>query len=183
MTGIAERVAAAHAEALATWAPALHSEELPLSYYRIIHDAIRRYDPNHLLLGDRYEGRRPLAEEVLRAAVPYTDVLSFQNFGPIAEVVSSFAHWHQITGLPVLLADASAQQADDSRREPYREKIKALREMDACVGWHLCGAYLRNTARRRGLRTEAFEPDAAFIDEIRSANRETAAFVNGYSAS
>ena len=24
-------------------------------YYRVTHDAIRRYDPHHLILGDRYE--------------------------------------------------------------------------------------------------------------------------------
>ena len=27
----------------------------PGRYYRVTHDAIRRYDPHHLILGDRYE--------------------------------------------------------------------------------------------------------------------------------
>ena len=30
-------------------------------YYKVTHDAVRRYDPNHLLLGDRYEGKGPAA--------------------------------------------------------------------------------------------------------------------------
>lgn len=151
--------------------------DLATHYYRTIHEAIRRYDPNHLILGDRYEGRRRLAEEVLKAAVPFVDVLSFQNFGPIAEVVESFEHWHEVTGLPVLLADASAAMADSPKLERYSEKIQALRELAGCVGWHLCGAYLRNTARQRGMRNERFEPDQAFIDEVRNANRETAEYV------
>ena len=152
--------------------------DLATHYYRTIHDAIRRYDPNHLILGDRYEGRQPLAEPVLRAAVPYVDVLSFQNFGPIAEVVESFQHWHDITGLPVLLADANARMSgDEPAKESYTEKITALRELDCCVGWHLCGAYLRNTARQRGLRNERFEPDEPFVEEVRTANRDTAAYV------
>ena len=151
--------------------------DLATHYYRTIHDAIRRYDPNHLILGDRYEGRARLAEEVLKAAVPYVDVLSFQNFGPIAEVVESFEHWHEVTGLPLLLADASAAMADSPKLESYSAKIKALRELSGCVGWHLCGAYLRNTARQRGMRNERFEPDQAFIDEVRTANRETTEYV------
>jgi hypothetical protein len=157
--------------------------DLATHYYRTIHDAVRRYDPNHLILGDRYEGRQPLAEPVLRAAVPYIDVLSFQNFGPIAEVAESFRHWHEVTGLPILLADANARMTDDpGHRETYSDKIKALRELDFCVGWHLCGAYLRNTARRRGIRNERFEPDDAFVAEITAANEETAEYVRTLSA-
>lgn len=30
-------------------------------YYKVTHDAVRRYDPNHLILGDRYEGKGPAA--------------------------------------------------------------------------------------------------------------------------
>ncbi len=156
---------------------------LATHYYRTTHDAIRRYDPNHLILGDRYEGRQPLAEPVLRAAVPYVDVLSFQNFGPIAEVAESFRHWHEVTGLPILLADANARMTGDpDQREPYAAKIKTLRELDCCVGWHLCGAYLRNTARRRGIRNERFEPDEAFIAEITEANKETAEYARSFAA-
>ncbi|MDX1984136.1 MAG: hypothetical protein SFV51_27930 [Bryobacteraceae bacterium] len=154
--------------------------DLATHYYRTLHSAIRRYDPNHLILGDRYEARALLAEPVLRAAVPYIDVLSFQDFGPITEVAANFQRWHEITGKPVLLADASARQKDAPRLQPYALKIRTLRELDCCVGFHLCGAYLKNTARARGLRNERFEPDQPFIGEIVTANRETAAFVRTY---
>lgn len=156
--------------------------ELATVYYRTTQEAIRRYDPNHLILGDRYEARRPLAEPVIRAAVPYVDVLSFQDFGPTEKVVENLVHWHEATGLPTLLADASARMADGPGRQSYSEQIKALRELDSCIGWHLCGAYLRNTARQRGIRNERFEPDEAFIEELRSANQETAAYVRARTA-
>jgi len=150
--------------------------ELATHYYKVTHDAIRRYDQNHLILGDRYEGRAPLAEEVLRAAVPFIDVLSFQNFGPIAEVAQSFRHWHDVTGLPVLLADAGGKKGG-WQRDTYSHKIKTLRELSCCVGWHLCGAYLRNHVRQAGVRDEKMQPDQTYIDEMTVANRETAAFV------
>jgi hypothetical protein len=43
-------------------------------YYKLAHDAIRRYDSNHLILGDRYHGYVPRA--VAQAAIPYVDVIS-----------------------------------------------------------------------------------------------------------
>jgi len=151
--------------------------DLATIYYKVTHGAVRRYDTNHLILGDRYEGRSPLAEEVLKAAVPYTDVLCFQNFGLIDEVVESFQKWHEVTGLPVILADASARQRDRNAKESYTVKIEKLREMASCIGWHLCGAYLKNNARKRGVRDEKNQPDTALIEEMRAANRDTEEYV------
>ena len=48
----------------------------------------------------------------------------------------------------------------------------ALREIPACVGFHLCGAYLRNRARNRGLRGPDETPDRDSIAGITAANRE-----------
>lgn len=75
-------------------------------YYQLVHDAIRRYDANHLLLGDRFLGWYPQA--VARAAKPYVDVIS-TNYG---------ADWtdgrlarfyldslHRLTGKPVLVTE------------------------------------------------------------------------------
>ena len=39
-------------------------------YYKVTRDAIRRYDPNHLILGDRWEANAMLPEEVVQAALP-----------------------------------------------------------------------------------------------------------------
>jgi hypothetical protein len=156
--------------------------DLASHYYKVTHDAVRRYDTNHLILGDRYEGRQPLAEEVLKAAVPYVDVLSFQDFSPIQEVAERFDYWHEITGLPVLLADASARQKPNDKAEAYSEKIKVLRERPHCVGWHLCGAYLTNTTRKRGVRDRQNRGDEELIQEMIAANRETASFVDDMAA-
>jgi len=78
--------------------------ELAQAYYRTTHDAIRRYDPHHLILGDRYEANALIPMEVVDAALPYIDVLSFQDF---RDPVKHLAEWHQKTGKPVLLADAA----------------------------------------------------------------------------
>ncbi|MCS7470001.1 hypothetical protein NZK35_25410 [Stieleria sp. ICT_E10.1] len=66
--------------------------ELAGSYYKTTHDAIRRYDKHHLLLGDRYEANAPIATEVINAAKPYVDVISFQDF---RDPVKHLDEWHR----------------------------------------------------------------------------------------
>ncbi|MBL7186804.1 MAG: hypothetical protein ISS70_10810 [Phycisphaerae bacterium] len=51
--------------------------------------------------------------------------------------------------------------------------MRVLREMPQCVGFHLCGAYLANRVRRRGLRSEQDKVDAEAIDGFTEVNRET----------
>ena len=46
----------------------------------------------------------PIAMEVIEAALPFVDVLAFQDF---RDPVTHLHDWHQKTGKPVLLADAA----------------------------------------------------------------------------
>ena len=154
---------------------------LATRYYKVTHDAIRRYDRNHLILGDRYEARAAVPEVVLDAAKPYVDVLSFQYFGAPQEVSQGLARFHEATGKPVLLADASIPNRQGVPQaqwgEPYRQMLRALRDVPGCVGWHVCGAYLRNRARGYGFLDEKEQADAGFLTAVRGANRETAEWV------
>ncbi len=78
--------------------------DLAHRYYKTTHDAIRRYDPHHLILGDRYEATEPIPMEVVNAALPYIDVMSFQDF---KDPVAHLDFWHKEMGKPVLLADSA----------------------------------------------------------------------------
>jgi hypothetical protein len=49
-----------------------------------------------------------------------------------------------------------------------------LRALPGCVGYHLCGAYLRNTTRNRALRAADETPDGDAIAAMTVANREAA---------
>ncbi|QGJ68553.1 Agarase [Planctomycetales bacterium 10988] len=147
--------------------------ELAGIYYKTTHDAIRRYDKHHLLLGDRYEANAPIAMEVINAAKPYVDVLSFQDFN---DPVQHLDDWYQRTGMPVLLADAAkvARGRHDFFRPNdgawYAETLQALYKNPGCIGFHLCGAYQRNKARRRGLLDEREQPDSEQVDQMKAAN-------------
>ncbi|MBP7142463.1 MAG: hypothetical protein KBA71_11195 [Opitutaceae bacterium] len=159
--------------------------ELATRYYRVTYEAVRRYDKKHLILGDRYEANAPIAEEVVRAALPFVDVLSFQHFGPPGKVEADLDRWHEFSGKPVLLADGARQiagEGDTKRHDPkgYAETIATLREVRGCVGFHLCGGYLRNNVRKRGLRDAAERPDEEAIAGITAANHETARWAKNF---
>ncbi len=149
--------------------------ELAHAYYKTTHDAIRRYDKNHLILGDRYEANAPIPMEVVNAALPFVDVLSFQDFN---DPVKHLDEWHKKTGKPVLLADAAGirvpmKDGFKSNNGPwYSETLDALYENPGCIGFHLCGAYQRNKARRRGLLDELENPDKVHVEQMTAANKK-----------
>lgn len=160
--------------------------KLATRYYQVTHDAIRRYDRHHLILGDRYEANAPLPTEIIEAAKPFVDVLSFQDF---KNPVKHLADWHALTGKPVLWADGSK---NITARDPatgetlirnsgqwYADQLRALRDNPGCLGAHLCGAYLRNRARNRGLRDAQEKPDDENLALISRANGETVTWVRG----
>ena len=150
-------------ERLKTEAGRKELSSLAQRYYKTTHDAIRRYDKNHLILGDRYEANAPIAPEVIEAALPYVDILSFQDF---RDPVTHLDYWHKKTGKPVLLADAAkikwqTEPGEFTRNNGqwYAETLAKLHNNPGCIGFHLCGAYQRNKARRYGLLDEQENPD------------------------
>ena len=149
---------------------------LATKYYQTTHDAVRRYDPNHLIFGDRYEANAPIAMEVVEAALPYVDILSFQDF---RDPITHLDDWHKKTGKPVLLADAAKMKWQTKPGEFtrnngqwYAETVAQLFENPGCIGFHLCGAYQRNKARRYGLLDELEKPDEENVKLIQAANRQ-----------
>ena len=153
-------------------------------YYKVTHDAIRRYDPNHLILGDRWEANRALPEEVVRAALPFVDVLSFQCFGTVENIAQKMRRWAALTDRPVLLADAAGwiRAHDDTGWPPmadrnhdaehYRGVMDALWDIPHSVGYHLCGAQVRNNARRYGFRDRVNKLIPETVDGIREVNAD-----------
>ena len=151
-------------------------QALAQRYYKITHDAIRRYDKNHLILGDRYEANAPLPQEVVSSALPWIDVLCFQDF---RDPVNHLDYWHRQTNKPVLLADAAkikwqTEPGEFTRNNGqwYADTLAQLHKNPGCVGFHLCGAYQRNKARRYGLLDEQENPDRENIQLITAANQK-----------
>ena len=59
----------------------------------------------------------------------------------------------------------------------YAGVLQGLRDNSGCISAHLCGTYLRNRARNRGLRDARERPYEENIALTTQANREMAAWV------
>ena len=148
--------------------------QLATQYYKTIYDAIRRYDKHHLILGDRYEGNAPISMQVVKAALPYVDILSFQDFVNPVKTLKFFFHE---TGKPVLLADSAKIKWDTKPGEIsvndgawYAEILWKVFNNPGCIGFHLCGAFHLNRARRYGLLDERQNVNKHNLKIITKAN-------------
>jgi hypothetical protein len=162
-------------------------------YYETIVTAIRRYDPDHLILGDRYNGNKGIPEPVLRAMQPFVDVLSVQYFNePTDEgrrqMRDDLARWHeQSGGKPVVVADVgnwTPTELNPHRTSPipdqagraadYAATLDVLRAEPWFAGWHWC-SYVENTGRGWGLKDPWDEPYRDFTDPLADINRRAEA--------
>ncbi|EXU92677.1 hypothetical protein P354_15225 [Streptomyces noursei PD-1] len=174
------------------------ASELPAiaeAYYRITTEAIRRHDPNHLILGDRYGTRAGVPEVVLDAMAPHVDVLSVQTFpGPdpasLDAALEQIGRWHERTNRPVLIADTGnwcptvmsperTGSARDQRERGagYTASAEAFAARPWCLGWHWCG-WLENPQRGFGLKDPWDEPYRDLTDQVTETNRHLQEQVN-----
>jgi hypothetical protein len=102
--------------------------------------------------------------------------------------------WHKATGKPVLMADGAQEREtikDDSGKyhdghysmvdgKWYADVVDGLLKNPGAIGAHLCGAYIRNRFRRRGLIDEMEQPDQKAITEIRKCNQAVAKWLRNF---
>eukprot|EP00937_MAST-01D_sp_MAST-1D-sp2_P001821 g1821.t1 len=136
-------------------------------YHATVAAAIRRHDPNHLLLAYRLNGRfgddpadRPAREVLLpvaRAAAMHADVLDYHSYSaaaPAAELlalheaggtggmrrpvmVSEFGFRAMDSGLPNSVGAGPLVRTQAERASAFRSYITALAALPYVVGWHV----------------------------------------------
>jgi len=120
-------------------------------YYRIVSSAIKKYDPNHLYLGSRFNGRVLKEPEVFKAAGPYVDVVSVNYYDVWTPLQQQLASWEEDAGKPVLITEWYTKAEDSglantggagwivkTQRDRglfYQNFTLALLQSKVCVGW------------------------------------------------
>ncbi len=163
-------------------------EQMATRYFKIVAEAIRAADPNHLYLGARFAGKVP--DSVIRAS-RVADVVSVNiyEFDP-RDLVH---HMHELTGRPVLITEF-AFRAEDSglpntkgagpkvpnqqaRAKAYTDYVTRLESLPEAVGYHWFkwsdepkeGRFDGENSNY-GLVNIEDRPYQEFVEAVRSAN-------------
>ncbi|MBI1389479.1 MAG: beta-agarase [bacterium] len=118
-------------------------------YFRVCYEAVKKADPNHMLLGCRFAGYAP--EPVLAAAGTYSDVVSYNSYNKIPPE-DALRRVHEITRRPVMLTEFSFKAMDSQlpntrgagkpvqtqaeRAEGFSDFVTKLMELPYTVGYH-----------------------------------------------
>ena len=85
-------------------------------YFRVCADAIRRHDPNHLVLGNRFAGSAP---DIWDIAGEHCDIVSFNMYpridverGVPLSVVETIEGWHEACRKPMMITEWSFPALD-----------------------------------------------------------------------
>lgn len=118
-------------------------------YFRVCKDAIKKFDPNHLILGCRFAGYAPV--EVLEAMSDHVDIVSYNNYSPEAPL-NSLEEIYRITNKPIMITEFSFKAMDSGlpntkgagvpvaaqkdRADSFESYVKALMKTPYVVGYH-----------------------------------------------
>jgi hypothetical protein len=120
-------------------------------YYRIVNSAIKKYDPNHLFLGSRFNGRALSYPEIFKAAGPNVDVVAVNYYRTWTPSQEQLALWSREAGKPIVITEWYAKAMDAGlaniggagwivktqrdRGAFYQNFTLGLLESKVCVGW------------------------------------------------
>jgi hypothetical protein len=120
-------------------------------YFRVVGKANRKYDPDHLIFGDRF-AFNTLVPEVLEEMLPYVDGIAIQPPFQSGFPKQKYDEIHKLTGKPILLGDFAIRFKDGDKDirswkpaadsvaagKAYAEYVKAALNTDYIVGVFWC---------------------------------------------
>ncbi len=122
-------------------------------YYQVATRAIRKFDPNHMILGDKLNGNTDTPDYIVALADEYMDLIFYQTFAYYDEQKEHLDRWAQITSKPFFSGDSSYSVPTEEMPDPYGPHCKdhgeqAHRSVEFAekafarpdfVGWNHCG--------------------------------------------
>lgn len=123
-------------------------------YVETVAKALRKYDPNHLYLGCRFNTWKAELDnaEIFRLAGRYMDVVSVNHYGHWDPVADQIRKWEKWSGRPFLVTEFYTKGVDSGLRNTtgagwqvrtqedrglfYENFTNGLIALRSCVGWH-----------------------------------------------
>ena len=166
------------------------------TYYKIVSEALRRYDPNHLVLGTRLHAKAKYNKYVFQAAGRYTDVLSVNYYNEWEpELSTAVKMWNDEAGIPFLITEFYTKAEDSGldnsggagwlvenqqgRADFYENFTLKLLNASNNIGWHWFrladddgsnkGVYTEDLSEAYTLLQASMEKVARNVYSLRSA--------------
>ena len=168
-------------------------------YFRVIGGAQRKYDPDHLVFGDRF-AFNTLVPEVLEEMLPYVDGIAIQPsfWGPFPK--KKFDEIHELTGKPIILCDFAIRFKDGDKDvrmwkleddsvaagKAYSDYVKAALKTDYVVGVFWCNPVdtpkgFGKSGVKQGFFGNGLTPRPGLSEAVIALNRHIAQITPGNS--
>ena len=166
-------------------------------YFRIVKQAIRKHDRNHMYLGCRFHGSALDLKPLFKAAKKHVDILSINWYWEWTPNVEKMDNWKQWAGRPFIISEFYAKGMDsgmgntsgagwvvETQRDRgyfYQNFALGLLKHSNCVGWHwhrymdnspTAGQDPSNIDSNKGIVTSSYAPHKNLISEMAIMNAE-----------
>jgi len=181
-------------------------EHMSATYFKIVSEAIKKHDPNHLFLGCRFHGRDLDNKELFKGAGPYADVLSVNWYGEWTPQLWKLRNWEKWSGKPVMITEWYVKGEDSGmpntggagwtvktqadRGMFYQNFVLPLIESKVCVGWHWfkyqdndpqdTRADPSNRDSNKGIVSNRYEEYKPLLDRMRELNEQVYPLIDYY---
>ena len=168
------------------------------TYISKVAAAVRKYDPNHMYLGCRFnqESEELSNPAIFKVAGKYMDIVSINHYRKWEPVQSIMANWTNWSGKPFLITEWYTKGEDshlpnktgagwnvptqEDRGYFYQNFTIELLKSKACVGWHWftyqdndpldMTTDASNRDSNKGIVNSRFEPYGPLLDNMKSLN-------------
>ena len=166
------------------------------TYYSIVYNAIKKYDPNHMVIGSRVNQTDTRNNSYFMQAVgPYVDLFSANLYSTWTPSISSSVNWGTNLSKPFIVSEFYTKGSDVGysntggagwivrtqldRGYEYQNFVLSLLESKYCVGWHwfkymdndsTVAADPSNIDANKGIVNLAYVPYTAMTDKMKELN-------------
>lgn len=180
------------------------------TYFSTVYNAIKKYDPNHMVLGPRVNIAEARENQYfMQSAGKYVDILAVNYYGVWTPNVAANINWSKNLGKPFMVTEFYTKGDDvpgltnssgagwivrnqTDRGYAYQNYTLALLESKCCVGWHwfkymdndptIANAEPSNIDANKGIVNTAYEPYVDMLAKMKEINLQVYNIIDYFDA-